>query len=172
MDNSVIIACPSRGGWTQQWVARLGAVHRRSVNPAYETTGADDITAKCWMADTEDLKGRPGSVESDGVVIATIDLGEIEAKHARAATVDAASQTGIAEADHLLGQAPLLQQLQRSRLHADGAGRPKRLRQLIHDTDANAEAGQFQRRGQAGRSGTNDQDRIRHGMSPCRNYKP
>ena len=100
------------------------------------------------------------------VVVAAVHLREIETEHSPAAAIDAPGTSGVAEPDQFLGQSALLQQLQRSCLHSDGAGGRRRCGLLVDDAGRDAEAGQFQRGSQPGRPGADDQHRIRHAESP------
>jgi hypothetical protein len=107
-----------------------------------------------------------GLRDQQNVVVAAVDAGEVDAEHAPASAVDAATPGEDTAADQPVGQAASRQQFQGARLHAEGAGCDRRPRLLVDDPHRDAEAGQFQRGGQSGGPGADDQDGTRHDGSP------
>jgi hypothetical protein len=77
------------------------------------------------------------------VVIAAVDPREVEAKDALASAIETGGKAGVAKPNHLVRQAAQLKQLQRARLHPDGAGRRRGSGLLVDDADGDAQAGQF-----------------------------
>jgi hypothetical protein len=68
--------------------------------------------------------------------------------------------------DHLLGETALLEEFERTRLDANGSRRRGRCFTLVDEAHGNAHARQFQRSREACRARANDQDRIRHDITP------
>ena len=91
---------------------------------------------------------------------------EVETEHALAVTVDASESPFVAKPDHLLGQTALLEEFERARLDANGSRRRGRCLTLVDEAHGHSHARQFQRSREAGRPCTNDQDRIRHDITP------
>src|SRR5258705_13957130 len=98
--------------------------------------------------------------------VTALDMPEVETEHALAATVNAAESPSVAKPDHLLGETALLEEFERTRLDANGSRRRGRCFTLVDEADGHSPARQFQRSHEAGRPCTNDQDRIRHDITP------
>src|SRR5260370_25983502 len=91
---------------------------------------------------------------------------EVETEPELAAAVNATESPFVAKPDHLLGQTALLEELERTRLDADGARCRGWGLTLVDEARGNAHARQFQRSREAGRPCANDQDRIHHDIAP------
>src|ERR671925_498920 len=98
--------------------------------------------------------------------VTALDMPEVETEHALAAAVDATESPSVAKPDHLLGQTALLEEFKRARLDADSTRCRGRRFTLVDEAHGNAHARQFQRGRKAGRPCANDQDRIRHDITP------
>jgi hypothetical protein len=92
-------------------------------------------------------------------------MAEVEVEHTLAATVNAAELCTVAEPHHFVGETALLEEFERARLDAGGAGCRGRSFTLVDEAYRHPHARQFQRSRQACRPRANDQDRIRHDIT-------
>src|SRR5258708_5879221 len=98
--------------------------------------------------------------------VTALDMPEVETEHALAAAVDASESPSVAKPEHLLGQTALLEEFERARLDANGSRRRGRRFTLVDEAYGHSHARQFQRSCEACRARANDQDRIRHDITP------
>jgi hypothetical protein len=98
--------------------------------------------------------------------VTALDMPEVETEHTLAAAVDATESPPVAKLDHLLGQTALLEEFERARLDANGSRRRGKCFTLVDEAYGHSHARQFQRSREAGRPCANNQDRIRHDITP------
>jgi hypothetical protein len=71
-------------------------------------------------------------------VIAAVDPSEVEPKDALVSAIETGGKARVAKPDHLVCQAPQLEQFQRARLHPDGTGRRRGSGLFVNDADWDA----------------------------------
>src|SRR6202011_1304015 len=98
--------------------------------------------------------------------VTALDMSEVETEHALAAAVDAGESPFVAKPEHLLGETTLLEELEGARLDTNGSRRHGRCFALVDEAYGHSHARQFQRSREACRPRANDQDRIRHDITP------